>query len=220
MARIARIVVPGRPHLVTQWGNRQLETFFCEEDYQAYIELLAEFCPASGTKVWAYCLLPNHVHLILVPKDPDGLRGAVAEAHRRYTREINRREGWRGHLWQDRFQSFVMDEAHLALAARYVEQAPKRAGLVRQARHWPWSSAKAHLASANDELVRVKPLLKRFPDWPAYLKQKLSEEELERLRLHSRTGRPLGSNTFLTRLEEKLGRRLKRKPPGRPPKAG
>ena len=101
-----------------------------------------------------------------------------------------------------------------------MEQAPKRAGLVGQARHWPWSSAKAHLAGANDELVRVKPLLKRFPDWPAHLKQKLSEEELERLRLHSRTGRPLGSNTFLTRLEEKLGRRLKRKPPGRPPKAG
>ena len=120
MARLARVVVPGIPHHVTQRGNRRLETFFSPDDYRAYVDLLAEHCRAARVAVWAYCLMPNHVHLILVPRDADGLRAALGEAHRRYTRRINFREGWRGYLWQGRFASFAMDERHLLAAARYV----------------------------------------------------------------------------------------------------
>ena len=109
MARLARVVVPGVPHHVTQRGNRRLETFFEDADYKAYLELMAESCAAARVAVWAYCLMPNHLHLVLVPRDPDGLRAALGEAHRRYTRRIKIREGRRGHLWQERFHSFPMD---------------------------------------------------------------------------------------------------------------
>lgn len=98
MARLARVVVPGLPHHVTQRGNRRQQTFFSDDDYATYTVLLAESCAAAGVGVWAYCLMPNHVHLILVPRDADGLRAALGEAHRRYTRHVNFRAGWRGYL--------------------------------------------------------------------------------------------------------------------------
>ena len=84
-----------------------MEVFFGDDHYCAYLALLAEWCDAAGTRVWAYCLMPNHIHLILVPATEDGLRAALGETHRRYTRRINAREGWRGHLWQERFHSFA-----------------------------------------------------------------------------------------------------------------
>ena len=136
MARLARVVAPRVAHHVTQRGNRRLDTFLCDDDYRAYRALLAEFCAAAGVACWAYCLMPNHVHLILVPADEDGLRAALGEAHRRYTRRINLREGWRGHLWQERFHSFPMERAWLLDAARHVELNPLRAGLVKRARQW------------------------------------------------------------------------------------
>ena len=121
MARIARIVVPRYPHHITQRGNRRQKTFFCDEDYRRYIDLMAEWCNRCGVAVWAYCLMPNHTHLIAVPQTEEGLRKAVGEAHRRYSRMINFREGWRGYLWQGRFSSFVMDERYLLTAVRYIK---------------------------------------------------------------------------------------------------
>lgn len=106
------------PHHITQRGNRRQTTFFCDSDYEAYVELMAEWCDREGVEVWAYCLMPNHVHLIAVPESEDGLRRAIGEPHRRYTRRVNFREGWRGHLWQGRFAPFPMDEAHATAAAR------------------------------------------------------------------------------------------------------
>ena len=99
MARVARIVIPGLPHHITQRGNRRQQTFFNQEDYAAYLELMSEWCRDQGVEIWSYCLMPNHAHLIAVPSTEDGLRWAVGEAHRRYTRRINFREKWRGYLW-------------------------------------------------------------------------------------------------------------------------
>jgi len=220
MARLARVVVPGVPHHVTQRGNRRLQTFFSADDYRAYKALLAEHCAAAGVAVWAYCLMPNHVHLILAPSDEDGLRRALGEAHRRYTRRVNFREGWRGHLWQERFHSFPMDEAWLLAAARYVELNPVRAGLAKTARGWAWSSAKAHLAGADDGLVTVTPLLERAGDWKAFLRGGIEEAALEAIRGGERTGRPLGSAEFVADLEARTGRTLARKKPGPPPRKG
>ena len=92
MARLARLVIPGLPHHVTQRGNRRQQTFFNDGDYAAYLELMADWCREEGVEIWSYCLMPNHVHLIAVPKTEDGLRRAIGEAHRRYTRRINFRE--------------------------------------------------------------------------------------------------------------------------------
>ena len=131
MARLARVIAPGMPHHVTQRGNRRQQTFFGEEDYQHCLELISRFCRAEQVASWAYCLMPNHVHLIVVPQSAESPRRAIGEAHRRYTRRINFREGWRGHLWQGRFASSVMDEDHLLTAARYVELNPLRSDRSR-----------------------------------------------------------------------------------------
>jgi REP element-mobilizing transposase RayT len=116
MARLPRIVIPGLPHYVTQRGNRRSQVFFEEGDYELYLDLLGEAAVRSGTEIWCYCLMPNHVHLVAVPSDKDGLRQTFADAHRRYTGYINARSRATGHLWQGRFGSVVMDEAHLFYA--------------------------------------------------------------------------------------------------------
>ncbi len=218
MARVARLVVPGLPHHITQRGNRRQQTFFHDEDYAAYIELMGEWCGERGVVIWAYCLMPNHVHLIAVPQSDDGLRRGIGEAHRRYTRRINFREKWRGFLWQGRFASFVMDEPYLLAAARYVELNPVRAGLALDAADWPWSSARSHLSGRDDQLVRVAPMLAMVADWRALLNGGLGEEELRDQRDHNRTGCPLGDTTFVERLEQVVGRVLRPRKPGRPSK--
>src|SRR6516225_1532474 len=155
---------------------------------------MAEWSRAHQVEVWAYCLMPNHVHLIAVPDSADGLSRAIGEVHRRYTRMVNFREGWRGHLWQGRFASYVLDEPYLLTAARYVELNPVRAGMVNTPRQYRWSSAAAHLRGKDDVLVRVSPLLQLQPDWRRFLTRVIREEDLKTLRAHEHTGRPLGED--------------------------
>src|SRR5208337_3189142 len=175
MARLARVIAPGMPHHVTQRGNRGQETFFGEEDYQHYLELMAQFYRAEQVAIWAYCLMPNHVHLIVVPQSAESLRRAIGEAHRRYTRRINFREGWRGYLWQGRFASFLVDEDHLLTAARYVELNPVRARSVQAPSRYRWSSEAAHLRGRDDVLVQVAPLLQMAPNWRRLLTSAIRE---------------------------------------------
>ena len=157
MTRLPRLVLPGIAYHVTQRGNRRGQTFFKDGDYAIYRDLLAEAAGKAGAEVWAYCLMPDHVHVIVVPSDEDGLRRTFADAHRRYTGYINARHRWTGHLWQGRFGAVAMDEAHLASAVRYVSLNPVRARLVARARDWAWSSVAAHLGEAEDPLVRTAP---------------------------------------------------------------
>ena len=219
MARIARVVVPEVPHHITQRGNRRMKVFFSDDDYQLYIDLMSEWCAKRNADIQAYCLMPNHVHLVAVPSSEDSLRLSIGEAHRRYSLAINRREKWRGHLWQERFASFPMDERYLLAAVRYVEQNPVKAKLVEMPEDWKWSSAKAHLHGIDDELVIVKPLLEMVDDWRAFLEEGSDRNELDAIRKHTLTGRPLGTNKFLEKLEEKLKRPLIKKKPGRKKKA-
>jgi len=222
MARLARIVATGYPHHVTQRGNRRQQTFFCDEDYLAYIQLMADWSSRCGNTIWAYCLMPNHVHLIVVPDDEKGFALGIGEAHRRYTRRINFRENWRGYLWQGRFSSCVLDAEHLYAAVRYVEMNPVGARLVERPDDWPWSSAKAHLSGIDDSLVQVAPMKELIAtygiDWRTYLDQQSPEEPLASLRQSERTGRPLGDSKFLDSLSARLGRNLKPRKPGRPRK--
>ena len=220
MARIARIVIPHVPHHVTQRGNRRLPTFFEESDYAAYLAYLADACAKTGTELWAYCLMPNHVHLLLVPKAEDGLRATLGEAHRRYTRMINFRENWRGHLWQERFASFPTDDKHLLNAARYIELNPVRANLAASAEDYAWSSARAHLNNYSDPLLKTDKLLALMPNWREFLAGGLNENDIKTIRRHEGTGRPLGNPSFIACIEEVLGRTLAPKKPGRKPKSG
>lgn len=216
MARMARVVVSGYPHHVTQRGNRRQKTFFCTDDYRYYLELMSEYTHQSGTEVWAYCLMPNHVHLVMVPESEDGLRSSLGEAHRRYTRHINFKKGWRGHLWQERFHSFPMDENYLLSTVRYIELNPVKAMLCDHPQDWVWSSALAHLSGRDDQLVKVRPMLDRVANWEKYLlNDDLRKNDL--IAQHTRTGRPLGSDSFVEKLENICGRSLAPKRAGRKP---
>ena len=146
------------------------------------------------------------------------LNGLIGDAHRRYSGRVNFREGWRGHLFQGRFASFAMDEAHVLAAAGYVEMNPVRAGLAEAPWEWKWSSAGAHLEGRDDKLAKAGPLLQLVGGWEEFLGGALSEEECETFRRHERTGRPLGSAAFVERIERDLGRVLRPRKAGRKPK--
>lgn len=214
MARIARVVAEGIPHHITQRGNRRMQTFFCDEDYHNYIALMAGSCQRYAVDIWAYCLMPNHVHLIAVPNKPESLRQALGEAHRRYTRRINLREKWKGHLWQERFASYPMSENYLLAAVRYIELNPVRVGLAKEPWLYKWSSAAAHVKGFDDGLVNVAPLLEMVEDWRSFIRQALPGKEIEVFHSHERTGRPLGNEGFIEGIEKSVRRILRRQRPG------
>ncbi len=201
MARIARLVVPGVPHHVTQRGNRRETTFFEEGDYRLYQRWLGEAAARAGAEIWAYCLMPNHVHAIVTPKDFDGLRRTFGDLHRRYTGHINARYRWTGHLWQARFGSVAMDEDHLIAAIRYVSLNPVRAKLVDRAADWAWSNVRAHLDGPDDGVTTVAPALDRVGPFASVLDEAVDEDALAPLRRAETTGRPIGSETWIKRLE-------------------
>ncbi|MDI6733574.1 MAG: transposase, partial [Planctomycetota bacterium] len=194
--------------------NRRQKVFFSANDYHSYLELMVEWCRKYSVDIWAYCLMPNHIHLIAVPSSEESLARAIGEAHRRYTRLINFRKKWRGYLWQGRFASFPMAEQYLYVAARYIELNPVRAGLVKKPEDYEWSSAKAHISGKDDELVKVKPLLEMIGDWHSFLSERMRDEEVDLLRRHERTGRPLGSKGFIKKIERLIGKILHRQKPG------
>ena len=191
MARIARLVVPGLPHHVTQRGNRRQAVFFSDDDYGLYLDLLSARLRKAGVEMWCYCLMPNHVHLILCPSTPEGLGLALGETHRRYCGAINARLRVTGHLFQSRYGSVVMDEEHLMAAARYVALNPVRARLVERAEDWRWSSARAQLAGRDDEYVTTGPLHDRCGGRFADLLADEAPLALAALRAAETIGRPL-----------------------------
>lgn len=218
MARTARIVVPGVPHHITQRGNRRMQTFFCESDYARYVDLLAAGCREANVEVLSFCLMPNHVHLVLVPKAADGLTRALALAHQRYTWVVNRQHGWQGHLWQLRFYSCPLDDAHLLAAVRYVELNPLRARMVSTPEQSPWSSARGRMSGHGDRLVRAaRPApLDGIGDWREFLAGEIEDDRSEQLRKHQCSGRPLGDAAFVARVETLARRCLRPRPRGRP----
>jgi putative transposase len=219
MARLARVVIPGLPHHVTQRGNGRARTFFNDADYALYRDLLAKHCRAAKVEVWAWCLMPNHVHLILVPSDADGLRRALAAVHRRYAGIIHARRKRTGHFWQGRFGAAVMDEAHLAAALRYVSLNPVRARLVERARDWRWSSTRAHLSGKSDGITALTPIRARFPRFADLLDDEPEPDLFDRLRAAESIGRPLGDERFLARIERLTARALRPRKRGPKPKA-
>ncbi|WP_246731767.1 transposase [Methylocapsa sp. S129] len=208
-----------KPHHVTQRGNRRQKLFTQPGDYALYRDLLAERCDRNGVACWAYCLTPNHVHLILTPIASDGLSRAVGEAHRRYTAFVNARARVTGHLFQGRFGCVAMDEAHMLNAVRYLAFNPVRAKLCAAPGEWQWSSVRAHLKGRNDALVEVRPVLAVAPRFGELLAISAAEQaELAAFESLGGNGRPIGDATFLAFAEQKLGRRLRKAKPGPKPK--
>jgi putative transposase len=218
MTRLARMVVSGLPHHVTQRGNRREPIFFEGGDQEIYRDLLGEQVRKADVEVWAYCLMPNHVHLILNPRQADGLGRAVGEAHRRYTKFINALGRWTGHLFQSRFASVAMDESHLISAVCYVSLNPVRARLVARTEQWSGSSVRAPINAVDDELVTVRPVLDRIPNFAEFLSTTVDQGFAD-LRQSEGSVRPVGTADFVTSLKRLLGRPIARRAPGRKPTA-
>ncbi len=208
MARIARIVVPGTPHHIVQRGVRRMDVFFSDSDRAEYLKQLSEQGRRFGVEYIAWCLMTNHVHLVAVPKQENSLAQGIGEAHRRYTRFVNFREGWRGYLFQGRFHSFPLEGDYILSAVRYVLRNPVRAGLVRKPWDYRWSSARWFIgARADDPLAVTSDLFADITDRRSFLLQE--EEAITEFRRHARTGRPLGSKSFVVQLEQATGRVLR-----------
>lgn len=214
------MVVPGIPHHITQRGNRREDVFFEDDDRQHYLQLLLEYAARHGLKTVAYCLMSNHVHLVSIPERADTLGSVFRPVDLRYTQYINWSHRISGRLWQGRFFSCALDEEHFWAAIRYVERNPVRAGIVRKAVDYPWSSAAAHCGLRSDAIVSAlpAPVRVRTEDWSSWLAEKEDEKVVATLRLHTRTGRPAGSKEFVAGLESRLGRRLQPRSVGRPRK--
>lgn len=219
MPRVARIVVPGTPHHITQRGNNRQDVFFTEDDRRFYLRTLTTRCRRYSVRVLAYCLMTNHVHLVVVPEDAEGLARALGTTHHRYARYINEYHGRSGHLWQNRFFSAPMDNQYTVAAIKYVERNPVRAGFVRHPWEYRWSSAATHCGCpTTDELIDRDAW--QFPftpaEWMPMVATREDADAVGRLRTASLRGRPLGSDRFIARLEAVLGRRLRPNRVGRP----
>lgn len=214
---MARVVVPGVPHHVTQRGDRRETVFLARGDYQRYLNLLKEYSAARGLEVAAYCLMPNHVHLVAIPRRADSLATVLKPVHLRLAQFVNWTHGMTGRRWQGRFFSCPLDDRHTATAVRYVELNPVRAGLVREAESYQWSSAAAHAGLRNDDVLTadVRKLV-GTGDWRAWLREPDADELIEQLRLLTRTGRPFGEASFVDKAEQVTGRLLRPRPAGRP----
>lgn len=222
MPRLSRTVFADVPHHITQRGNRREEVFFTDTDRAYYLEWLKNYSVRYEVDVLAYCLMTNHIHLVLVPATEQGLQQVLKPLHMRYAQYINRSRGWKGHLWQGRYFSSALDESYTWAAIRYVERNPVRARLVRKAERYPWSSAAGHCGLKKDTLISGKQeWQKRFEkigDWSSWLAERDEMEELDYLQRNVSKGLPCGSEKFIQRLETLAGRELKFRPQGRPPK--
>ena len=220
MPRAARVVIPECPHHVVQRGNNRQDVFFTDDDREDYLVLLRDQSAKFGLAVDGYCLMTNHVHLMVTPRDEDSLAKAIGRTNLYYTRRINRLHGRSGHLWQDRFFSSPVDDEYFWNALIYVERNPVRAGLVRAPWRWRWSSAAAHVEGVDPAgLLAMDIWRKRLPpgsDWRDAISRPQDDAVTERLRTWSHRGCPLGSDTFISKLETALDRRLRPQPRGRP----
>lgn len=215
MARMKRVVLPNYPHHITQRGVRSIDIFYSEEDYKIYLQLLKEQSERFGLEVLAYCLMTNHVHLIVVPKDENSLARAIGETHRLYTRKINFQQKTRGYLFQGRFYSTPLDDKYLISCLRYVEQNPVRANMVKQAWDYPYSSARYRVGIVDsNEILTAYDTIEAIEDYKDFITSEI--KDIEMIREKTRTGRPCGEESFYESIKLNFGMDLKPKKVGRP----
>ncbi len=220
MPRLARTVFAHLPHHITQRGNRREDVFFDDADRQTYLQWLGEYAAKFKVEVAAYCLMTNHIHLILIPSTDDGLKNVLKPLHMRYAQRLNRARQQQGHVWQGRYFSSTLDHDYFRAALRYVERNPVRARMVRKAENYQWSSARAHCGLASDALLKPMPAWRKdlddITDWTRWLAEPDAEQALLILRRNAMMGLPCGSEKFLRKIEKQAGRSLSFKPQGRP----
>lgn len=222
MSRIARVVAVGLPHHITQRGNYQQAVFHEEADRRQYLWWIRNYSIKYGLSILAYCLMQNHVHFIAIPSKLDSLAKTFNAAHMCYSQYVNEKLKQKGHLWQGRFYSCVLDESHLILAARYIERNPVRAGIIEKPWQWFWSSAIEHIDRKAMGIIKLGNLLEiigmSHSSWKEYIDKQEEEGLLQHIRKYTIKGCPLGTSAFVEKLELETGRRLRALPVGRPKK--
>jgi putative transposase len=222
MPRTARSVFAHMPHHITQRGNRREDVFFDDEDRETYLMWLGEYAAKFKVEVAAYCLMTNHIHLVLIPSTEDGLQNLLKPLHMRYAQRLNRQRQQQGHVWQGRYFSSALDGDYFRAALRYVERNPVRARMVRKAENYEWSSARGHCGVVKDPLLAKTPKwrgdLDDIKNWSSWLAEPDEDEALLTLRRNAMMGLPCGSEKFLRKAEKLVGRDLHFKPRGRPKK--
>jgi len=222
MPRIARVCAEGHPHHITQRGNNKEQTFFDDEDRQFYLDALQRYKDRHGMKILAYCLMENHIHILAMPERETSLARGIGGTNLLYTQYINRKYKRSGRLWQNRFFSSVVEkEPYLWAVMRYIEQNPVRVNLVKKAEDYKWSSARAHLAGIKDDVLSADSQFneKEIKSYREFIRRDDTETD-GAVRRATSTGRPLGSEGFVKKLEKILKRDLLPKKGGRPKKKG
>ncbi len=220
VARFARVVAVDVAHHVTQRGNARAFVLDSDADRQVYLTLLRECVDLHHLQLLGYCLMSNHVHLIMIPQTREAMAIALKQAHGRYASYWNVGHGSCGHVWQGRYYSCPLDQPHVWTALRYTELNPVRAGLVTRAEDWPWSSAAAHSGSAEPDPVLSMDLWRRRwngSEWRRYIAHAEAALEIAAIRRCTHSGRPLGDEEFIENLEKMTQRPLRAKKAGRPP---
>jgi putative transposase len=221
MPRTARIVIPDLPYHITQRGNYRQDIFQDNEDRLSYLSWINDYSKKYKLSIFAYCLMDNHVHFIVIPRKEDSLARVFSISHMRYSQYFNKKKKASGHLWQGRFYSCVLDEGYLLAALRYVERNPVRAGIVRKPWRWKWSSAGVHVGQ-GDGVINLENITTVIDttaeEWKEYIDLDENEEEVEDIRKHTLLGRPLGTKDFIAKLGKRIGMVLSVLPRGRPKK--
>ena len=221
MPRSARIVISDTPHHITQRGNNQQDVFFVDDDREKFLYFLGEQSKRFGMIIDGFCLMTNHIHLIATPTREDSLAKTMGRVNLLYSQYLNYMHGRTGHLWQNRFFSCPLDTNHYFTALSYIEQNPVRAKMIRYPWTYRWSSAGFHSGGENEFGLMNRKRWQRQSsglDWKIILRKKLEIVDIDKLRIHCRTGRPLGTDKFISKLETVIGRRLRALPVGRPKK--
>jgi putative transposase len=220
MPAFARVALPGVPYHVTQRGNYRQEVFFRPEDRAVYLQFVTKSARLHGLELHGWCLMSNHVHWIVVPTDKKAMADSFRQAHSQYSVYINQAEKRKsGHLWQGRYYSCPLDNAHFGAALLYVERNPARAGLVRVACDYLWSSAAARVGlTPVPGFLRLEPWARQYSagEWRSLLEGNANPEVEQRVRVSTQQGKPCGSEDFVTEMEGRVGRELKVRAVGRP----
>jgi putative transposase len=225
MARLPRLSLPGYPHHVIQRGNNRQAIFSSAADYQTLLGLIDENAKKFGVAVHAYVLMGNHFHLLATPESTEALPKMMQAVGRRYVRYFNDSQGRSGTLWEGRYRSTVIQtESYLLACMAYIDLNPVRAGLVAEARDYPWSSHAHYVGLRSDKLVTPPALFWKLGNTPfareaAYADRVhagVSTEQQLALTQSVLSGWALGDADFVADLQKKTPRRVSKTQAGRP----
>ncbi|MBA3015591.1 MAG: transposase [Desulfobulbaceae bacterium] len=228
MPRRARIVLPNCPHHVIQRGHNRQVVFASDDDYLFYLDTLQEWKTALGCKVYAYCLMTNHIHLVIDPGDePENLALLMKRVAGRQTRFVNKMEKRSGSLWEGRYKSSPINANEFLLACcRYVELNPLRAGMVADPAQYRWSSCPTKVGIKEQPWLDLDPFymslgestIQRAIRYATWLRETIPDTEWKLIREATQRGQLTANRKFIREISVKVGRRLELRGPGRPRK--